>query len=130
MPQKKVGKPGLQINGTIIANVNNFLGITINNHLHWDSHINKVAKKVYKITGILNKLKQLTHSTSHKLWYIGMGLSSSTNSSNHEFKLLKGSDIYKLQKLKFYHILMNKQLPEYFNNMPYTQTSEIHQYDT
>ena len=43
VPQKKVEKPGLQINGTIIEHVNNFnfLGITINNHLNCDNHINK-----------------------------------------------------------------------------------------
>ena len=57
MPQKKVEKPGLQINGAIIEYVNNFLRITINNHLNRDSHINKVGNKVSKITGILNKLK-------------------------------------------------------------------------
>ena len=64
MPQKKVEKPGLQINGTIIEYVNtfNFLGITINNHLNSDSHINKVANKVSKIAGILNKLKHFYHS--------------------------------------------------------------------
>ena len=47
-----------------------------------------------------------------------------------ELKLLKVSDIYKLQELKFYHKLINKQLPEYFYNIPYTNTFEIHQYDT
>ena len=31
-----------------------------------------------------------------------------------ELKLLKVRDIYKLQELKFYHKLINKQLPEYF----------------
>ena len=40
MPQKKVEKPVLQINGTIIEYVNNvnFLGIAINSHLNCDSH--------------------------------------------------------------------------------------------
>ena len=44
-----------------------------------------------------------------------------------ELKLLKVSDIYKLQELKFYHKFISKQPLEYFNNMPYTQTSEVHQ---
>ena len=54
MPQKKVEKPVLLINGTVIEYVNNFnfLGITLNNHLNYDSHIHKVAHKI-----ILNKLK-------------------------------------------------------------------------
>ena len=42
-----------------------------------------------------------------------------------ELKLLKVSDIYKLQELKFYHKLINKQLPEYSYNIPYTNTFEI-----
>ena len=59
MPQKKVEKPVLLVNGTVIEYVNNlnFLGITLNNHLNWDSHINKVAHKISRTTGILNKLK-------------------------------------------------------------------------
>ena len=47
-----------------------------------------------------------------------------------ELHLLKVSDIYKLQELKFYHKLINKQLPEYFYNIPYTNIFEIHQYDS
>ena len=47
MPQKKLEKPVLLVNGTVIEYVNNFnfLGITLNNHLNWDSHINKVHTK-------------------------------------------------------------------------------------
>ena len=60
MPQKKVEKPVLLVNGTVIDYVNNFnfLGITLNNHLNWDSHINKVAHNISRTTGSLNKLKQ------------------------------------------------------------------------
>ena len=59
MPQKKVEKPVLLVNGTVIEYVKNFnfLGITLNNHLNWDSHIKKVAHKISGTTGILNKLK-------------------------------------------------------------------------
>ena len=34
-----------------------FLGITINIHLNWESHINKIANKI--TIGILNKLKHV-----------------------------------------------------------------------
>ena len=34
-----------------------FLGITINNKLNWNSHINKVTNKISKTVGILNKLR-------------------------------------------------------------------------
>ena len=42
-----------------------------------------------------------------------------------ELKLLKVSDIYKLQEHTFYHKLINKQIPEYCYNIPYTNTFEI-----
>ena len=32
-----------------------FLGITINNKLNWNSHINKVTNKISKTVGIINK---------------------------------------------------------------------------
>ncbi len=59
MPQKKIEYPVLQIDGAHIECVNdfNFLGITINNHLNWQSHTNKIANKISKTIGILNKLK-------------------------------------------------------------------------
>ena len=37
-----------------------------------------------------------------------------------EFNLIKVNDIYNLQVLKFYHKVINNQLPKYFNNTPYT----------
>ena len=164
MPQKKVEKPVLLVNGTVIEYVNNlnFLGITLNNHLDWDSHINKVAHKISRTTGILNKKKILpqhilrTMYNSIILPHIIYGIlawgyqtqrifiiqkktvtiitlskyNAHTAPIYKEFKLLKVSDIYKLQEFKFYHKLINKQLPEYFYNIPYTNTFEIHQYDT
>ena len=36
-----------------------FLGITINNKLNWNSHINKVTNKISKTVGILNKLRSI-----------------------------------------------------------------------
>ena len=35
------------------------LGITINNKLNWNSHMNKVTNKIPKTVGILNKLRPL-----------------------------------------------------------------------
>ena len=34
-----------------------FLGLTINRHLKWDSHINKIALKISSATGVIYKLK-------------------------------------------------------------------------
>ena len=61
MPQKKVRLPHLKIAGTNIEFVDNFnfLGITINKHLNWTSHINNVSVKISKTIGILNTLKHV-----------------------------------------------------------------------
>ena len=57
-------QPNIQINGSNIEFVNNFvfLGITINNKLNWNSHINKVTNKISKTVGILNKLRSFLPS--------------------------------------------------------------------
>ena len=54
MPRKKIIQPNIQINGSNIEFVENFmfLGITINNKLNWNSHINKVTNKISKTVGI------------------------------------------------------------------------------
>ena len=39
-----------------------FLGITINNKLNWNSHMNKVTNKISKTVGILNKLRSFLPS--------------------------------------------------------------------
>ena len=50
----------IKINNTLIERAREFcfLGLTINEHLTWKTHINKISNKVSKYTGILNKLKQ------------------------------------------------------------------------
>ena len=35
----------------------NFLGITIQENLGWETHTNKVANKISRVIGIINKLK-------------------------------------------------------------------------
>ena len=46
-----------------------------------------------------------------------------------KLNLLKVEDILKLQQLKFYHKLINKQLPGYFTCFPITHATEIHQHN-
>ena len=48
MPQKKIIQPNIQINGSNIEFVENvmFLGITINNKLNWNSHINQSINQI------------------------------------------------------------------------------------
>ena len=54
MPQNKTIQPNIQINGSDIEFVENFvfLGITINDKLKWNSHINNVTNKISKRVGI------------------------------------------------------------------------------
>ena len=52
--------PQISINGKLIERVTdfNFLGIIINEHLDWSSHISKISNKICRTNGILNKLKR------------------------------------------------------------------------
>ena len=61
MPQKVVEAPELKLDGTIIEYVNefNFLGICIDKHLTWKSHINYITNKLNKTNAILCKLKNI-----------------------------------------------------------------------
>ena len=52
--------PQIILNETPVERVVNFdfLGIFLDEHMTWTSHINKIANKIAKSIGILNKLKQ------------------------------------------------------------------------
>ena len=57
--QKKVENPNIVIDNTCVEIVDNFnfLGINIDKHLNFKPHANKIAVKISRSTGILNKLK-------------------------------------------------------------------------
>ena len=59
MPQKKVVIPRLKLADTEIESVDqfNFLGITLDKHLNWNAHTNKLVGKISRNTGMLNKIK-------------------------------------------------------------------------
>ena len=61
MPQKRIQLPLLKIAGTDIEFVDNFnfLGIIINKHLNWTSHVDMLTAKLSKTIGILNTLKHV-----------------------------------------------------------------------
>ena len=60
-PQKRVTIPKLKINNTLIEFVDefNYLGLIINKHLKWNSHVNKIGNKISQTIGVINKLKHL-----------------------------------------------------------------------
>ena len=57
--QRKVTIPEIKIDVTRVECVNafNFLGITLDRHLNWNSHTDKIASKLSQTVGIMNKLK-------------------------------------------------------------------------
>ena len=61
MPQKRIQLPSLKIAGEDIAFVDNFnfLGIIINKHLNWTSHVDMLTAKLSKTIGMLNTLKHI-----------------------------------------------------------------------
>ena len=165
MPQKKIIQPKIQINGSNIEFVENFifLGITINNKLNWNSHINKVTNKISKTVGILNKLRSFLPSyvlqtiyntlilphliygilawgrhtnAIHKIQKRAIRIIAASKYNAHteplfkQLNLLKACDICKLQELKFYHKLINGQLPKYFECFVYQTNLDLHNYNT
>ena len=57
---KSTSIPILEMNHTLIKQVNefSFLGLTVNNHMDWNSHITKISNKITKTMGIMNRIKK------------------------------------------------------------------------
>ena len=138
----------------------NFLGVLLDKHLSWDAHTNALVGKLSRTTDILNKLKMFlpqyilnTIYTSLILCQLNYGILAWGHNNNRVYKLqkravriiscskfnahsepklnlLKVEDILKRQQLKFYHKLINRQLPGYFTCFPITPATEIHQHST
>ena len=55
---KSTSIPILEMNHTLIKQVNefSFLGLTVNNHMDWNSHITNISNKITKTMGIMNSL--------------------------------------------------------------------------
>ena len=66
--------PILEINRTQIKLVKefNFLGITINEYLDWNSHTIKIANKLSRAIGIMHKLRKIIPMQILKLMYSSM----------------------------------------------------------
>ena len=63
--------PNLKINGSDIERVSefNFLGLTINEFMSWNSHSKKVSNKVSRVLGIMNRLKHFLPFSALRLMY-------------------------------------------------------------
>ena len=155
----------LHIEGTPIERVYefNFLGITLDDKLRWNKHIDKISNKISRNVGILNSMKHILPISTKILIYnslilshINYGLllwgysckrieilqkkavriiSLSKYNAHTEpifktLKLLKVSDLQKLQTLKLYYKYIHDQLPRYLQDMPFHPNRDVHSYNT
>ena len=69
--------PDLQINDKKIERVScfNFLGLTINEFMNWSSHSAKIANRISRTLGIMNRLKRYLPFSAMKLMYDSLILS-------------------------------------------------------
>ena len=74
MPQKQVKTPNIEIENKKIefADECNVLRLPIHKHLKWDSHINKIASKIFNIIGIMYRLKHMIPSKIRLTTYKGL----------------------------------------------------------
>ena len=105
-PQKQLTLPSISIENIKINFVDTFtfLGISIDKHLKWKSHIDMIARKISKAIGVLNKLKKFIPKSAMKLIYNALVLSH----MNYGLMLWgsKHGKLFKLQK-KAIRILNN-----------------------
>ena len=66
--------PNLIINGNIIERVSNFnfLGISFNENMSWKTHLNKLSNKLAKISGVLNRMKNILPTNIMRTLYHSM----------------------------------------------------------
>ena len=69
--------PHLTINDTVIERVTefNFLGLTINEFMNWNSHSSKISNKISRTLGVMNRLKRYLLFSALKLMYSSLILS-------------------------------------------------------
>ena len=62
-PQRKIEHlvPALELNSEPLERVSefNFLGLTLDEHISWKPHVQKIANKISRIIGILRRLKNI-----------------------------------------------------------------------
>ena len=121
----------------------NFLGLTINESMNGSSHSAKIANKIYRTLGIMNRLKRYLPFSTLKLMYDSLILShlqfgitcwgfewnrifklqkralrimenskynAHTETLFKELEMLKVSDIFNVQGMKFWYKFVNKSL--------------------
>ena len=98
--QRKIDKfiPTLKIKDYIIERVShfNFLGLTVDEHMSWDAHLQRAATKISSSLGIMNRIKRFLPTYILKLLYNSLVL------PHLQYYILnwgfKSERLYKLQK--------------------------------
>ena len=69
--------PCLMINNTLIERATelNFLGLTVNEYMNWNSDVKKIANKISRTLGVMNRLKRYLPISAMKLMYDSLILS-------------------------------------------------------
>ena len=69
--------PRLMINNTLIEQVTefNFLGLTVNEYMNWNSHTQKIVNKISRTLGVMKRLKRYLPLSAMKLMYDSLILS-------------------------------------------------------
>jgi hypothetical protein len=143
-PQKKVNYPKLKIGEVDIEYVDdfNFLGIIINKHLKWNSHIDRIGNKISQTIGILNKMKHFLPKNILRTIYSSLILSHITygillwgHTTTRLFKLQKKAiriitlskynshtePIFKQLNLLKIEDIHNQQLLKFFHKLNHEQ---------
>ena len=69
--------PRLMINSTLIEQVTefNFLGLTVNEYMNWNSHTKKIANKISRTLGVMKRLRRYLTLSAMKFMYDSLILS-------------------------------------------------------
>ena len=72
--RKPVGNLNLLLDNVPILSVDefNFLGLTVDKHLSWRAHINKIALKLSRTNFVLNKLKNFLRTVILRIMYFSL----------------------------------------------------------
>ena len=89
----------ITINNSTIEQVDhfNFLGVTLDQNITWDPHVDKLTMEIYPVTVLANR-PYISHTTP----------------IFKELRILKITDLYHVQLYKLHYNNINNLLPGYF----------------
>ena len=147
--------PNIKVNNIQVERVSHFsfLGITINEQLNWNLHLDKICSKVSRIIGVIHKLKHSVPCHVLKLLYSSLivphfmyGILTWGMTNERLFKLQKkavrviSNSSYNIKtirslsvgsfKILLFILYCHNQLPFYLQAFVLTYRYDVHNYDT